>query len=271
MLGAGTTLGVVAMTVALWPSLRGTGFRWRLTGGWSHPGIRRIVRLSGWVVVYVAANQARLHRDHRARGRHLRRLATRSTRRRSSSSCCRTRSSRSRSSPRCCRRWPNGGATDDLAGVRERFSLGLRDTIVVIVPAAFAFLVLAEPIVSLLLRYGCRHAGRRDPDRPHPAGLRAGAAVLLGVPADHPHVLRHAGQPHARTRQHRRGDRDDRRSTCCSCARSDGTCPASRWATPSSYVVRDRRGARAAAPRARLPRRPAGVRPRSRAPCRRPP
>ena len=37
VLGAGTTLGVVAMTVALWPSLRETGFRWRLTGGW---GIR---------------------------------------------------------------------------------------------------------------------------------------------------------------------------------------------------------------------------------------
>jgi putative peptidoglycan lipid II flippase len=34
-----------------------TGFRWRLAGGWGHPGIRRIVRLSGWVVVYVAANQ----------------------------------------------------------------------------------------------------------------------------------------------------------------------------------------------------------------------
>ena len=43
ILGAGTTLGVVVMTVALWPSLRSLGFRWRLTvragttppsGGW---------------------------------------------------------------------------------------------------------------------------------------------------------------------------------------------------------------------------------------------
>ena len=58
VLGVGTTLGVIAMTVALWPSLRGTGFRWHLAGGWGHPGIRRIVRLSGWVLVYVAANQA---------------------------------------------------------------------------------------------------------------------------------------------------------------------------------------------------------------------
>ena len=42
----------------------------------------------------------------------------------------------------------------DIDGVRDRFSLGLRDTIVVIVPAAFAFIALAQPIVSLLLEYG---------------------------------------------------------------------------------------------------------------------
>ena len=42
----------------------------------------------------------------------------------------------------------------DTDGVRDHFSLGLRDTVVVIVPAAFAFLVLAGPIVSLLLEYG---------------------------------------------------------------------------------------------------------------------
>ena len=42
----------------------------------------------------------------------------------------------------------------DIDGVRGRFSLGLRDTIVVIVPASFAFIALAQPIVSLLLEYG---------------------------------------------------------------------------------------------------------------------
>ncbi len=70
---------------------------------------------------------------------------SRSTPRHSSSSCCPTRSSPSRSSPRCCLRWRSAGATGDIVGVRERFSLGLRDTVVVIVPAAFAFIVLAEP------------------------------------------------------------------------------------------------------------------------------
>jgi putative peptidoglycan lipid II flippase len=52
--------------------------------------------------------------------------------------------------PAMAERWTD----HDVDGVRDRFSLGLRDTIVVIVPASFAFLVLAQPIVSLLLEYG---------------------------------------------------------------------------------------------------------------------
>lgn len=57
-LAIGTTLGVVAMTVALWPSLRRTGFRWRPSfdlGDWA---LRRMARLAGWIVVYVLGTQA---------------------------------------------------------------------------------------------------------------------------------------------------------------------------------------------------------------------
>jgi putative peptidoglycan lipid II flippase len=42
----------------------------------------------------------------------------------------------------------------DRDELRSLFSLGTRDTIVVIVPAALAFIALADPIVSLLLEYG---------------------------------------------------------------------------------------------------------------------
>jgi putative peptidoglycan lipid II flippase len=153
VLGAGTTLGVVAMTLALWPSLRGTGFRWRLTRGWSHPGIRRIVRLSGWVLVYVAANQAAyLVINVLAGGIGVARFQVYAT---AFIIFLLPHSIFAVSIftallPAMAERW----SADDHAGVRERFSLGLRDTIVVIVPAAFGFLVLAEPIVSLLLRYG---------------------------------------------------------------------------------------------------------------------
>jgi putative peptidoglycan lipid II flippase len=153
VLGAGTTFGVVAMTVALWPSLRATGFRWHLTGGWTHPGIRRIVRLSGWVLVYVAANQLAYVGIIILAGGVC-------------AACYQIYATAfiifllphsifavsifTALLPGMADRW----TADDLDGVRDRFSLGLRDTIVVIVPAALAFLALAEPIVSLLLEYG---------------------------------------------------------------------------------------------------------------------
>src|SRR5439155_7417448 len=57
ILGAGTTLGIVAMTLALWPSLRRIGFRWHLRFDVRHEAVRRLIRLAAWVVVYVAANQ----------------------------------------------------------------------------------------------------------------------------------------------------------------------------------------------------------------------
>jgi putative peptidoglycan lipid II flippase len=153
LLGAGTTLGVVAMVLALWPSLRATGFRWRLVGGWGHPGIRRIVRLSGWVLVYVVANQAAyLVINVLAGGIGVARFQIYAT---AFIIFLLPHSIFAVSIftallPAMAARWSDG----DRVGVRERFSLGMRDTVVVIVPAAFAFMVLGEPIASLLFQHG---------------------------------------------------------------------------------------------------------------------
>ncbi len=57
VLGAGTTLGVIVMTIALLPSLRASGFRYRPRLDLRHPGLRQAVRLAGWVLVYVAVSQ----------------------------------------------------------------------------------------------------------------------------------------------------------------------------------------------------------------------
>ncbi len=57
VLAVGTTLGVVVMTVALWPSLRRLGFRFRWRRGWMDEAVVRIAHLAKWVVVYVVANQ----------------------------------------------------------------------------------------------------------------------------------------------------------------------------------------------------------------------
>jgi putative peptidoglycan lipid II flippase len=57
VLAAGTTLGVIVMTLALLPSLRAVEFRYRPRLDLSHPGLRQAVRLAGWTLLYVAVSQ----------------------------------------------------------------------------------------------------------------------------------------------------------------------------------------------------------------------
>jgi len=57
VLAMGTTLGVAAMTMALWPAVRGTGFRFAWRPHLRDEAVARIVRLAGWVFVYVVAKQ----------------------------------------------------------------------------------------------------------------------------------------------------------------------------------------------------------------------
>ena len=57
ILAIGTTVGVIGMTAALWPSLRRLGYRWRWTLDFQDPGFRRIGRLAGWAFLYAATNQ----------------------------------------------------------------------------------------------------------------------------------------------------------------------------------------------------------------------
>ena len=58
LLGIGTTLGVVAQTVALFPSLRRAGFRWRPTLGFRRAEVTEMGRMAGWMSVYVVATWA---------------------------------------------------------------------------------------------------------------------------------------------------------------------------------------------------------------------
>jgi len=56
IIGAGTTGGVVLMAVTQLPFLRGLG-RYRMTFSMRHPSVRKLVRLSVFVVGYVITNQ----------------------------------------------------------------------------------------------------------------------------------------------------------------------------------------------------------------------
>jgi putative peptidoglycan lipid II flippase len=60
LLGAGTTGGILLMTIALWPSLRSSGWRYRWRWRPRDPAVHKIASLSGWTLGYVLANQIAL-------------------------------------------------------------------------------------------------------------------------------------------------------------------------------------------------------------------
>jgi putative peptidoglycan lipid II flippase len=58
LLGIGTTIGVIAQTVALFPSLRAAGFRWRPALGFRRGEVSEMGRMAGWMSVYVISQWA---------------------------------------------------------------------------------------------------------------------------------------------------------------------------------------------------------------------
>jgi putative peptidoglycan lipid II flippase len=151
LLGAGTTLGIVAMTVALWPSLRRAraGWRWR----WEprNAAVRKVASLSGWTLAYVVANQVALvivlalaARDHAASaytyafiffqlpyGLFAVSLMTTYT-------------------PELA----SAAANEEMGAFRERLSSGLRLKTLVVLPSAVGMGLLARPLVVSLLGHG---------------------------------------------------------------------------------------------------------------------
>ncbi|MDQ4065802.1 MAG: hypothetical protein M3161_07125, partial [Actinomycetota bacterium] len=60
LLGAGTTAGVVAMTLWLVPACRGLGWRFRFAWKPRHPAVRKGARLGAWALGYAGGYQAGL-------------------------------------------------------------------------------------------------------------------------------------------------------------------------------------------------------------------
>ena len=190
------------MTVALWPSLRRLGYRWHLRFDWNHPALRRLARLSGWVVVYVVANQAAyfviIVLNGRVRGGLTAYAAAFIVV--SLPHAIFVVSIFTALIPGMAGQWTEGHPE----GVRELFSRGVRDTAVIILPAALGLIALALPISRLHLPARRTRASGRRADRARPGGVRGGAPRLLDLPAAHAHVLLDAGHAHARPGERRR-------------------------------------------------------------------
>jgi putative peptidoglycan lipid II flippase len=152
VLAAGTTLGVIAMTVALWPSLRSLGYRLHLRFDWRHDAVRHLVRLAAWVALYVAANQLAyvviivLNNRFKAGPQ----IYTTAFTVFQLPHAIFAVSIFTAILPGMSERWSAGHPE----GVRALVSRGLRDTAVVILPAAVGLLVLAQPISRLLFEHG---------------------------------------------------------------------------------------------------------------------
>jgi putative peptidoglycan lipid II flippase len=153
LLGLGTTAGIVAMALVLVPALHNAGARIRLVFDWRHAAVRRVIRLSGWVVGYVISNQIAL----------LVVLVLASTGHPGDVTAYQYAfiffqlphglfavSIMTTTEPEIARR----ASARDWPGMRDDFTLGLRYLLLVVVPSSVALLVLAHPAVSVLIRGG---------------------------------------------------------------------------------------------------------------------
>jgi putative peptidoglycan lipid II flippase len=152
LLGVGTTVGIVAMAVAMLPALRRAGVHFHFTTDWRHPAVRKLARLSGWTFGYVAANQVAflvvLFLSYGRAGDASVYLAAFTFFQLPHGLFA--VSLMTTMVPELAARASRG----DMARFRDQFSLGLRLMALVVVPAAVAMVVLARPIVNGLLLYG---------------------------------------------------------------------------------------------------------------------
>lgn len=178
LLGIGTTAGVAIQALALVPSLLRSGARLRLIWRPQDPAVRRIISLSTWTFGFVVANQIALF-VVLALEVHLSAAVPGSVAAYSYAyqffqfpvgvvavSVVNV------ASPELARLFARG----ELFALGRRFGVATRRTLALVLPATLGYLVLAQPIVSLLLRH---HA-----ETPAQAHLTASVLVMfaLGLP-----------------------------------------------------------------------------------------
>ena len=152
LLGLGSTSGIIAMTIFMVVALSRSGTKLIWNFDLKHPAVKQLIRLSGWAVGYVVANQISLVV--------IKNLASPGSGNVDAYSKAYTFFS-----------LPHGllavsiattfvpdlaraAANLDIAKFHEKFVSGIRLTALVTIPAALGMFVLARPLVAMLLQHG---------------------------------------------------------------------------------------------------------------------
>ncbi|HET6356551.1 murein biosynthesis integral membrane protein MurJ [Streptomyces sp.] len=163
LLGWGTTLGIAVQALALVPSLRAAGFRWRPRFDWRGSGLTRPLRAAGWLALLVLTNQLAYWVTTRLATAAGGRAAMQGVDGGAGFSAYNnayllwavphgivTVSLVTALMPRMSR----AAADRDTAGVRRDVSYALRGSAAAVVPAACVLLALAQPLMALVFGYG---------------------------------------------------------------------------------------------------------------------
>lgn len=153
LLGAGTTAGIAVMGLVLLPAMKRAGIHLRAVFDWRHPAVREMVRLSGWTIGYVVANQVALLfvlvlAKSGAKGNvsaYLYAYAFYQV-----PHGLLAVSIMTTMMPELAR----SAARADVQALARNFRLGLRYIVLLVLPASIAFVTLAQPMVGVLVRGG---------------------------------------------------------------------------------------------------------------------
>ncbi|MFJ5973961.1 murein biosynthesis integral membrane protein MurJ [Streptomyces sp. NPDC093060] len=163
LLGWGTTVGIVAQTLALLPSLRAARVRWRPRFDWRGSGLSRPLRSAGWLVLLVLTNQIAYWVVTRLATTAGERAVAEGTDGGAGFSAYGnayllwavphgivTVSLVTALMPRMSRAAVDG----DTAGLRRDVSRTLRNTAAAVVPAACVLGAVAGPVTAVVFQYG---------------------------------------------------------------------------------------------------------------------
>jgi putative peptidoglycan lipid II flippase len=152
VLGIGTTAGYVVQLLVQLPAMHRAGFRLRPVWDLHHPAVRRVAGLSTWLVGVVLANQASLAVVTILAGKVYGGVTAYqfSYQFFQLPYALVVVSVASALMPDLSERWASG----DRRGFELQFVAGLRVTLAVIIPVAFAYIAIAQPFVQLAVHHG---------------------------------------------------------------------------------------------------------------------